>query len=248
MSGEVMTIHAKCPRCEKEKTITNVSGWERKEKRTSGKRGPRINQFNLEMVAAVFLNGGTYTTYLRQRQDLGLHAISKKGYRTAEKEVIRVIERLAEEQQQQFIREYQTGARELNDISGDCGWTHRRNSAAGTYSLIDLDSGNVVYEIMLRKRVTRTMMGKERVITKGNYFGTSHGMEGEGFRQGAMCLEDVGLLSSVKRIARDNDSSIGSMLALHPSLQHIKVHISPAHTHHQTCTHREPLLAHHGVV
>ncbi len=90
----------------------------------SGLQGREGLWFNIEMVAAAFLNGGTYNTYLHQRNELGLHAMSRKGYCAAEKEVISAIERLIEEQQQQFISEYQSGVHVLCDISGDCGWTH----------------------------------------------------------------------------------------------------------------------------
>ncbi len=76
---------------------------------------------------------------------------------------------------------------------------------------------------MLQKKVTCIVSGKEVTITEGNYFGTSHGMEGEGFQWFIRYLEETGLLSGVQHMAHDNDSSIGSMLALHTSLQHIKV-------------------------
>jgi hypothetical protein len=92
MSGEVMTVNAACVWCGEEKKIDNIRGWDQKEKCTSGKRGPCLNWFNIETVAAAFLNGGTYNTYLHQRNELGLHAMSRKGYHAAEKEVISAIE------------------------------------------------------------------------------------------------------------------------------------------------------------
>jgi len=72
---------------------------------------------------------------------------------------------------------------------------------------------------VLSKRRVRCIKGKEIVLTEGNYVGTSHGMEGEGFR---WCVDWLDK-KKIKRLACDRDSSVGHTLAIDPRLKHIKV-------------------------
>jgi hypothetical protein len=77
--GEVLIITLRCPRGHTEK-ICNVARWEER-KRTGGKRGFPIECFNMEMVAAQLLDGGTYEVYCQRCHERGLPALSKNSYR-----------------------------------------------------------------------------------------------------------------------------------------------------------------------
>jgi hypothetical protein len=65
--------------------------------------------------------------------------------------------------------------------------------------------------------------GKEVVVSQGNYNGMSKGMEAYGFRVAMQTLANEGLLSMVKTITTDEDSSVKKILADDGQLAHIKV-------------------------
>jgi len=105
----------------------------------------------------------------------------------------------------------------------DGSWLTRRDSAVGYYTATDVKRGKIICEEVMIKRSTRHTKGKEVVITKGNYDGTSKGMEGEGCRRLLDRLEREQLLTKVKTITTDDDSSVVKMLAEDERLSHIKV-------------------------
>ncbi len=229
--GEVLTIQTSCSKCKHKVKIKNVPGWTDANKRTSGKRGPTIHPFNLEGVAATVLNGGTQASYERGYHDRGLGCLSKKGYRNAEKKILDAVKQVNEKDCEKTISTYQSNISETKlDLSGDNGWAHRRNASESVYVLVDLKEQKVIHQEVLVKKRTRQICGKEVVITEGNYFGTSKGMEGEGFRRCVNWLDQQKLLPVVKDFASDDDSSVQSTLRTDPRLQHIHVRLDPGHT------------------
>ncbi len=98
------------------------------------------------------------------------------------------------------------------------------------YALVDLKEQKVIHQEVLVKKRTHQICEKEIVITKGNYFGTSKGMKGEGFHQCVNWLDQQQLLLVVKDFASDDDSSVQSTLRTDPQLQHIYVHLDLGHT------------------
>jgi hypothetical protein len=55
--------------------------------------------------------------------------------------------------------------------------------------------------------------GKEVVVNQGNYEGTSKGMEAYSFHIAMQTLANKGLLSMVKTITTDEDSSVQKIIA-----------------------------------
>jgi len=94
------------------------------------------------------------------------------------------------------------GEWKMDDIGLDGSWLAHRNSAVGYYTATDVTRGKII---------------------KGNYNGTSKGMQGEGCRRLLNRLEREQLLSKVKTITTDSDSSVVKILAEDERLSHIKV-------------------------
>ncbi len=220
--GEVIIIHVKCTRCTQRHKITNVAQWEGN-KRTGGKRGPAIKRFNLEVVAIELLDGGTHEVYRRRRHELGLGALSQSAHRAAEKEVVAKIELVNAQLQAECLAKYRSGEWKLEHMAGDGSWATRRNASVHNYNMVDVIRGKIICEVTLVKRVVRQMHGKEVIITKGNYDGTSKGMENEACRQVFAILEKEGVLSKVMSCTTDDDSSVKKFITEDHRLAHIEV-------------------------
>jgi hypothetical protein len=219
--GEVIIITMKCTRCKETEQITNVTRWE-KRRRTGGKRGPPVERFNHEVVASQLLDGGTYEVYRQRRHELGLGCLSKTAYRMAELRVEAAITASAAQKEAEYFENCRTGKWKLA-IAGDGSWLNRHNSGVGHYTITNTMKGKIICEITLIKRVTRMVNGKEVVITKGNYDGTSKGMEAEACRQCFAKLEKEQVLNAISTCTTDDDSSVKKIIAEDPRLAHIKV-------------------------
>lgn len=229
--GSVITLYTCCSFCEKETIIKNITGWGPQGHRTSGKRGPAIHPFNLACVAAAVLNGGTFTSYERGHCELGLGCLTQTGYRRSEKETLNAVKRVEAAGSEKRVVKYQSEGPKLKlDLGFDCSWTHTRNAPEAMVTLIHIATREIIHQKVLSKRRVRCIKGKEIVLTEGNYVGTSHGMEGEGFRWCVDWLDKKKILPQVKRLACDRDSSVGHTLAIDPRLKHIKVCFDPGHT------------------
>lgn len=112
------------------------------------------------------------------------------------------------------------GEWKMDDIGLDGSWLAHRNSAVGYYTATDVTRGKII---------------------KGNYNGTSKGMQGEGCRRLLNRLEREQLLSKVKTITTDSDSSVVKILAEDERLSHIEVTMpflfTCTHTLSHTCMH-----------
>ncbi|MHB1799744.1 MAG: hypothetical protein ACYCUI_15845 [Vulcanimicrobiaceae bacterium] len=139
------------------------------------------------------------------------------------------------------IAKYHAGEWKMDDIGLDGSWLAHRNSAVGYYTATDVTRGKIICEEVMIKRSTQRINGKEVVITKGNYNGTSKGMQGEGCRRLLNRLEREQLLSKVKTITTDSDSSVVKILAEDEQLSHIEVTMpflfTCTHTLSHTCMH-----------
>lgn len=108
-------------------------------------------------------------------------------------------------------------------LCGDFGWSQRRGASAGVYVLIDASTGKVLHQIILTKRCTRKIRGRTTIIRKGNYFGTSKGMEGEAFRRMLNWLDEKKLMPYFKVMVCDQDSSVLCQLREDPRTKHVTV-------------------------
>jgi len=99
------------------------------------------------------------------------------------------------------------------------------------YVLIDASTGKVLHQIVLKKACYQQVNGKIITISKGNYIGTSKGMEGEAFWWMLNWLEEKGLMVHFKLFVCDQDSSV--LHQLHTDLQtkgQVEVIHKPGHT------------------
>jgi len=84
------------------------------------------------------------------------------------------------------------------------------------YKLIDASTGKVFHQIILKKACYQQVNGKIITISKGNYIGTSKGMEGEAFWQMLNWLEEKGLMAYFKLFVSDQDSLVPHQLHTNP--------------------------------
>ncbi len=139
-----------------------------------------------------------------------------------------VAERSCEEQVSTYLEKK---AEDVNLVlCGDFGWSQRRGASAGVYVLIDASTGRVLHQIILTKRCTRKVRGRTTIIRKGNYFGTSKGMEGEAFRRMLDCLDEKKLMPYFKVMVCDQDSSVLCQLREDLRTKHVTVVHDPGHT------------------
>lgn len=176
-------------------------------------------------------NGGSWTSYLRDRKAQQLAAMSKRAYRRIEAWTLQEAKLAAERTCDSIIHNYHEQAEDaFLVLSGDFGWSQRRNASAGVYTVIDSVSGKVVHQIILTKSFKRLVNGEMVTVRKGNYFGTSKGMEGEAFRQMVDWLEEKRLLPCLRVFVCDQDSSVLSQLSKDPRLAKVRVVHDPGHT------------------
>lgn len=122
-----------------------------------------------------------------------------------------------------YYVKYHSGEWELKHIAGDGSWASRRNSKVGYYTITDTTTGKIICESILVKEVAHQRYGRKVVINKGNYIGTSKGMEAEAFHQCVAAMDNAGILAMVKTITTDDDSSVKKMVAEDSHLKHLKV-------------------------
>ena len=115
-------------------------------------------------------------------------------------------------------------------LSGDFGWSQWRNANAGVYVIIDVTTGKVMHQIVLTKACTQRVGGKEILISKGNYFGTSKGMEGFAFCKMLDWLEEKQLLLYLQVFVCDQDSLELHKLKTNPCVSHVDIVHNPGHT------------------
>jgi hypothetical protein len=78
--GVVLKLHTVCSRCGHKANFSNITGWPQLGTHTGGSQGPATHPFNLEGVAAVVLNGGTYVEYKSTCHTQGLSCLVKRAY------------------------------------------------------------------------------------------------------------------------------------------------------------------------
>ncbi|KAL6040469.1 hypothetical protein QOT17_025374 [Balamuthia mandrillaris] len=94
-------------------------------------------------------------------------------------------------------------------LAGDGSWSQRRDAKHAVYSLVDILKNTVLYQVVLAKDRTKLLAsGKEVYVVKGNYRGTSKGMEAEEFRRAIDWLDEKGLLPRLLVNVCDQDSAL----------------------------------------
>lgn len=155
------------------------------------------------------LNSGTYMDYHHAHTTQGLPCQTRTAYHAMEQWVLKVTEQVMQEGCQQAMISYQETHPEEGMVwSSDCRWSHQHNTSQATYSCINTATQQVMHQVMLTKAHVHLLKGQEVVVSPGNYFGTTKGMEGEGFHQLIDWLEGEGLLPYLHEFVCDQDSSV----------------------------------------
>jgi hypothetical protein len=141
-----------------------------------------------------------------------------------ERFILEVVEWEAKEECQKGINEYLQGSVKQKLLaSSNMGWSHQQHAGQVVYTLINLQTSQVLFQVVLCKERLQVMAGKEVVICEGNYFRTSQGMEGEAFRRLVDYLNGVRLLPYLHDFVCDQDLSVLSILNSNSRLQHINI-------------------------
>jgi hypothetical protein len=84
--------------------------------------GPTIEWFNLEIVASVLLDGGTYKVHHQWRHELGLGALGKNSYRHAERKVAEIMVSVKDAHLHSIMDKYCSGELQLANLRGNGTW------------------------------------------------------------------------------------------------------------------------------
>jgi len=115
-------------------------------------------------------------------------------------------------------------------LAGDGAWAKRGwTSSQGVYVAIDTETKKVVKVIVLQHERTYTKNGELNIRRKGNYGGTSGGMEIEGLRQVLEWLKLHKLLHRVTHWVTDKDSTVTEELHSREDTKHITIIYDPGH-------------------
>jgi hypothetical protein len=115
--------------------------------------GPTIKQFNLEIVVSVLLDGSTYKVHHQWHHELGLRALGKNSYCHAERKVAEIMVSVKDAHLHSIMDKYHSGELQLVNLGGDGAWLNQHNSSVGYYNLTDVDTGKIICESVLAKKV-----------------------------------------------------------------------------------------------
>jgi hypothetical protein len=108
-------------------------------------KGPRgMREANLKTIAStLLLERGSYRTHKR---GLRLEKISKGGWETGEKKVWKASNWVAKGEYENYTRELKKKKRVII-MCGDGSWSQRRNARHGCYTITDMETKKVIYQV-----------------------------------------------------------------------------------------------------
>ena len=176
-------------------------------------------------VVASVMAGIDYERYRLQQVMLGVTPMAKSTWYDHQSTVYNSIIQIAESKEVEYLQMLRATGQRLV-FCADAAWSHRGYEANQCcWLLLNAENKQIALAVILTK--PRWEKGEE--VHKGNYKGSSRGMEGEAMERGIARLKDNGLLHLVQGWVCDKDSSVSEQLKANPDTAHIPIHYDPGH-------------------
>ena len=176
-------------------------------------------------VVASVMAGIDYERYRLQQVMLGVTPMAKSTWYDHQSTVYNSIIQIAESKEVEYLQMLRATGQRLV-FCADAAWSHRGFEANQCcWLLLNAENKQIALAVILTK--PRWEKGEE--VHKGNYKGSSRGMEGEAMERGIARLKDNGLLHLVQGWVCDKDSSVSEQLKANPDTAHIPIHYDPGH-------------------
>jgi hypothetical protein len=177
------------------------------------------------MVVANVLAGIDYQPYRTQQAFSGIKPVHKGTWYAHQTEVYEACVKVADRLEGEYMEQLRLDAQPLV-VCADGAWSHRGYTANHcNWLLLNAADRKIILSVCLMK--SRWEKGKE--VYKGNYEGSSCGMEGRAMELGITKLKAAGLLPLVRGWVCDKDSSVPKQLNDNPDTAHIPIHWDPGH-------------------
>jgi hypothetical protein len=171
--------------------------------------------------------GIDYERYRMQQVMGGVMPMSKDTWYSHQERVHRAIVEIAERKEGEYLQRLKD-AEEPVVFCADASWSHRKaryDANQSWWVLMNANDKQIVLTVILMK----SRWEKGKLVFKGNYIGSSGGMEGASLEKGIERLKAVGLLPQVAGWVCDKDSSVSEQLQSNPDTAHIPIHYDPGH-------------------
>lgn len=176
-------------------------------------------------VVASVMAGIDYERYRLQQVMLGITPMAKSTWYDHQSTVYNSIIQIAESKEVEYLQMLRVTGQRLV-FCADAAWSHRGYEANQCcWLLLNAENKQIALAVILTK--SRWEKGQE--VHKGNYKGSSRGMEGMAMERGIARLKENGLLLLVQGWVCDKDSSVSEQLRTNPDTAHIPVHYDPGH-------------------
>ena len=176
-------------------------------------------------VVASVMAGIDYERYRLQQVMQGVTPMAKSTWYDHQSTVYNSIIQIAESKEVEYLQMLRATGQRLV-FCADAAWSHRGYEANQCcWLLLNAENKQIALAVILTK--SRWEKGQE--VHKGNYKGSSRGMEGEAMERGIARLKENGLLSLVQGWVCDKDSSVSEQLKANPDTAHIPIHYDPGH-------------------
>ena len=169
--------------------------------------------------------GIDYERYRLQQAMQGVTPMAKSTWYDHQSTVYNSIIQIAESKEVRYLQMLRATGQRLV-FCADAAWSHRGYEANQCcWLLLNAENKQIALAVILTK--SRWEKGEE--VHKGNYKGSSRGMEGEAMERGIARLKENGLLQLVQGWVCDKDSSVSEQLKANPDTAHIPIHYDPGH-------------------
>ena len=176
-------------------------------------------------VVASVIAGIDYERYRLQEVMKGGTPVSKDTWYTHQSTVYNSIIQIAESKEVEYLQMLRATGQRLV-FCADAAWSHRGYEANQCcWLLLNAENKQIALAVILTK--SRWEKGQE--VRKGNYKGSSGGMEGMAMEKEIARLKENGLLHLVQGWVCDKDSSVSEQLKANPDTAHIPIHYDPGH-------------------
>ena len=176
-------------------------------------------------VVASVMAGIDYERYRLQEVMRGGSPMSKDTWYAHQATVYNSVIQIAESKEVEYLQMLKATGQQLV-FCADAAWSHRGYEANQCCWLL-LNAQNK--QIALAVILTKSRWEKGQEVHKGNYKGSSKGIEGEAMERGVARLKRNGLLPLIGGWVCDKDSSVSEQLRANPDTAHIPIHYDPGH-------------------
>jgi hypothetical protein len=175
--------------------------------------------------------GNGYQAYCLSQVFSAVKTMCRHTWYQYQSEVFDAVKRVAECKEAEYLQQLREAA--VNRVvCADAAWSHRGCIANQCWWVLMTPSDSY---IMLAVCLSKSRYRKGKEVFKGNYIGSSKGMESEAMERGVATLKSAGVLPFIVGWVCDKDSSVSKQLEENPDTGHIDIHFDPGHTHEEEC-------------